>query len=460
MKKIGILIFILLLAVMVSPSFAAYSDCAFGECGSTSGGGVAGSDTQVQFNDGGAMAGDSGLTFNKSTNALTLAGSLLGTGSYSLNLGDSHIQWLGTGDSIQTAITNATAGDTIYLASGTYTTTGITIDKQINLVGQGTGQTIINFSHTNNNGFTITASNVSLQGFTVNQTINTDNYSSVRADGSGGTVLSGVKISGVIINTTSGATGNKSLAFLDSSGDIYNSSFNILNYGVSNASVVACILANAATAEAATTVNLYNVNCKGTTNQTTGTRAPIGLRVLDSSATNSITANTYGGTMSFVDAGASATTYAATSDGSDATLNSYFTYFYGSTAEVVPANSGVWNNNANFFNIKKFYISGPENQVVGAGDVIVADGCGTIKSISAGSNVTTNTTDTFSTPTARQNGCCMYVVNTDTTDTITLDNNSNFYSAGAADVVLGPSDSVTVCTNGSKWYQIGGTGNN
>jgi len=71
MKKIGILIFILLLAVMVSPSFAAYSDCAFGDCGSTSGGGVAGSDTQVQFNDGGAMAGDAGLTYNKTTDVLT-----------------------------------------------------------------------------------------------------------------------------------------------------------------------------------------------------------------------------------------------------------------------------------------------------------------------------------------------------------------------------------------------------
>ncbi len=36
--------------------------------------GVAGSDTQVQFNDGGAMAGDAGLTYNKSTNVLTITG--------------------------------------------------------------------------------------------------------------------------------------------------------------------------------------------------------------------------------------------------------------------------------------------------------------------------------------------------------------------------------------------------
>lgn len=39
--------------------------------------GVAGSDTQVQFNDGGSLAGDAGMTYNKTTDTLTLAGSLL-----------------------------------------------------------------------------------------------------------------------------------------------------------------------------------------------------------------------------------------------------------------------------------------------------------------------------------------------------------------------------------------------
>jgi hypothetical protein len=46
----------------------------------------AGSDTQVQFNDGGSFAGDSGLTFNKTSNALTVGGavtasSFTGTGA-------------------------------------------------------------------------------------------------------------------------------------------------------------------------------------------------------------------------------------------------------------------------------------------------------------------------------------------------------------------------------------------
>jgi hypothetical protein len=35
---------------------------------------AAGSDTQVQFNDGGKLGGDSGLVFNKTTNKLTAGG--------------------------------------------------------------------------------------------------------------------------------------------------------------------------------------------------------------------------------------------------------------------------------------------------------------------------------------------------------------------------------------------------
>lgn len=36
----------------------------------------AGSDTQVQFNDGGVLGGDAGLTYNKTTDSLTMAGDL------------------------------------------------------------------------------------------------------------------------------------------------------------------------------------------------------------------------------------------------------------------------------------------------------------------------------------------------------------------------------------------------
>ena len=46
-------------------------------CGGGGGGSVAGSDTQIQFNDGGAFGADAGLTYNKTTDFVTLAGGLV-----------------------------------------------------------------------------------------------------------------------------------------------------------------------------------------------------------------------------------------------------------------------------------------------------------------------------------------------------------------------------------------------
>ncbi len=48
----------------------------------------------------------------------------------------------------------------------------------------------------------------------------------------------------------------------------------------------------------------------------------------------------------------------------------------------------------------------------------------------------------------------MDVVNVDTADTITLDDNATFLTAKAGDVALAPGDAVRVCSNGSKWYQV------
>lgn len=105
-----------------------------------------------------------------------------------------------------------------------------------------------------------------------------------------------------------------------------------------------------------------------------------------------------------------------------------------------------------------FTVAYPSPQTIAAADVITADACGSIKQINAGGNVTTNTTNTFTNSTP--GGCCMDVLNVDDTDTITLDHNSNFNSAGAADVVLGPGDTARVCSNGTLWFQVGATGNN
>lgn len=95
----------------------------------------------------------------------------------------------------------------------------------------------------------------------------------------------------------------------------------------------------------------------------------------------------------------------------------------------------------------------PSAQTITAGTIIAADSCGGLKQITSSGSVTTSTTNTFTAPATANNGCCMDVVNTGSNN-ITLDNNANFKSAGAADVVMTGTDSVRVCSNGSAWYQI------
>ncbi|MDI6774020.1 MAG: hypothetical protein QME60_01295 [Verrucomicrobiota bacterium] len=93
-------------------------------------------------------------------------------------------------------------------------------------------------------------------------------------------------------------------------------------------------------------------------------------------------------------------------------------------------------------------------QTIAAGATITADACGGIKTINAGGNVTTDTTNTFTAPAAANRGCCMDVTNIDTVDTITLDTNANFNTAAGADVALTPCDVVRVCSDGTDWYQV------
>lgn len=108
----------------------------------------------------------------------------------------------------------------------------------------------------------------------------------------------------------------------------------------------------------------------------------------------------------------------------------------------------------------RFVVSPPTAEAVTAGMTITANACGTIKQINSTGNQTTSLTDTFTAPAAANTGCCMDVINIDTADTITLDFNTKFLSAGGADVALGPNDTVRVCSNGTSWFQIGATGNN
>lgn len=101
----------------------------------------------------------------------------------------------------------------------------------------------------------------------------------------------------------------------------------------------------------------------------------------------------------------------------------------------------------------------PDTQTITAGATINAAACGTMQKITSAGDVTTSTTNTFAAPSVDNTGCCFDVVNTGSAN-ITLDNNAKFASAGGADVVLGASDSLRVCSDGVKWYMIGAKGDN
>ena len=104
----------------------------------------------------------------------------------------------------------------------------------------------------------------------------------------------------------------------------------------------------------------------------------------------------------------------------------------------------------------------PFSETIVATGIITADQCDAIKRITAAGVVTTNTTNTFTTPSNANAGCTMDVCNVGT-NAITLDANANFKTAGTAcgtpggDIVLGGENCVRVASDGLAWRQLGCT---
>lgn len=83
--------------------------------------------------------------------------------------------------------------------------------------------------------------------------------------------------------------------------------------------------------------------------------------------------------------------------------------------------------------------------------ISVAGACGGVLRLAATANVTTNTTNTFTAPSASLQGCIVYLYNTGG-GIITLDTNSNF--AGPANVALATEDSAIIAHVSSKWVLL------
>ena len=101
----------------------------------------------------------------------------------------------------------------------------------------------------------------------------------------------------------------------------------------------------------------------------------------------------------------------------------------------------------------------PAVQTMAAGDGINADACGGVKQIASASAITSSTTFPFPLPATTNAGCDMSVVNVGASSITIKAAALEFFPLNAADVVLGSSSTLTVISNGSFWYQTGGTVN-
>jgi hypothetical protein len=104
----------------------------------------------------------------------TLTGSLVvGDGTdESIDWASGNITYVPIGGDIATYVTNATAGDTLVLAAGTYTlTAGVAVNKLLHIRGQGKGITTVTSSTDNVNLFTCTTTSGSfLSNMTISRT--------------------------------------------------------------------------------------------------------------------------------------------------------------------------------------------------------------------------------------------------------------------------------------------------
>jgi hypothetical protein len=96
----------------------------------------------------------------------------------------------------------------------------------------------------------------------------------------------------------------------------------------------------------------------------------------------------------------------------------------------------------------------PAIQTIATGDTVAADACGGLKRITSAGAVSSSLVNTFTAPATSNIGCRLQVCNVGTNN-ITLDNNPNFKSIGAADIVLTADDCTVVESDGIVWRSIG-----
>ena len=225
-----------------------------------------GSDTQVQFNDGGNLGGDSGLTYNKTTDSLTIAGDL------AVNGADITTTATGTATVFDTNATTLNIGGVATAITLGDATTATTTLRGGTLVGNVTTQNIFDTTATTINAFgTATTLNIGYDGTSTSSTTN---------------IASGAITGGVTrtINIgTGGLTGVTNINMGYSAGGTIT---------LNSATVVGAASTQALFNTVATTMNFAGAATNLTIGSTTGTTTTRNPTLTVSNSTNSGTIKT------------------------------------------------------------------------------------------------------------------------------------------------------------------------
>lgn len=180
-----------------------------------------------------------------------------------------NVTYVGCSDSIASAITAATAGDTLVLGSCGYTVSAtLNVSKALTIIGQGESTKLTPASGlTNSNLFYVTANNVNIGKFKVNYVGATNPMSSVGyVDATATTVFDNVNFFDIDVYTVSSGNGNCGrFVYQDSGGAIRNvhSDVTCTQSGATQlyTGVFKYVLASA---EASTTLKIYDSVFRGT----------------------------------------------------------------------------------------------------------------------------------------------------------------------------------------------------
>lgn len=164
----------------------------------------AGADTQVQFNDGGVSAGNSGLTFNKATGTLTVTN-------------------LSGNASTATSATSATSATTSASVSGSYMTVGQTYSGTATIVGN---NVVANTATADQMLRKTSVSGIGMRAIRMHYDEGIT-FHTVQSDGSAGDVFSQERVrignDGVVKVVNLSGTGNRAV-YSDGSGNLTNTS--------------------------------------------------------------------------------------------------------------------------------------------------------------------------------------------------------------------------------------------